>query len=37
MFFPNLSFFYLDDFVAIGKWVENCISKLAENWVDESE
>jgi len=34
-FTPNLSFSYLDDFVAdVGKRAGNCVGKLAENWVD---
>jgi len=33
----KLSFFYLDDFVVIGKRAENCVGKSAGNWVDESE
>ena len=32
--FPNLSFFYLDDFVAAGKRVENCFGKSAENLIE---
>ena len=37
MLFSNLSFFYLDDFVAVGKQTKNCVSKSAENWVGESK
>ena len=37
MLFPNLSFFYLDDFVVLDKRAQNCVGKSAENWVDESE
>ena len=34
-FSPNLSFSYLDDFVAdVGKCARNCVSTSAENWVD---
>ena len=32
--FPNLSFFYLDDFVVVGKRAEIV---LVSRWVDESE
>jgi len=42
---PNLSFSYLDDFVAdIGKWTGNCVGKSTKslvnfdgNWVDGFE
>jgi len=34
-FFPNLTFSYLDDFVAaIGKWAASCVGKLVKNLVD---
>jgi len=37
-FFSNLTFSYLDDFVAdVGKWAESCVGKLVENLVDSDE
>ena len=29
--------FYQEDFVAVGKRVENCVGNSAKNWVEESE
>ena len=45
IFFPNMSFSCLDDFVAdVGKWAGNCVGKSTENlvnfdgnWVDGFE
>ena len=37
-FFPNLTFSYLDDFVAdVGRWAESWVGKSIENLVDSDE